>query len=86
MTDSPEEPISDAALDQNALAVIIERWRGVNRQRPLVRKPADEIAAPGIQPAAPLQAAERLDPDRFRLLKRPVGETAFAEQLARPKF
>ena len=84
MTDSPDEPIGDAALDQTALAGIIERWRGVSRQRPLVRKPAEEIASPAIQPVAP--ATERLDPDRFRLLKRPVGETTLPEQPVRPRF
>ena len=85
MTDSLDESVGASVLDQASLASIIERWRGVTKQRSILKRPADEIASPGLQPAAP-PTAERLEPDRFRLLKRPLGETVSPEQPYRPKF
>jgi DNA helicase HerA-like ATPase len=62
-------------LTQNSLTAVIERWRGGTiKQRAAPRRPLDDVNAPGIQPAAPLQPTQRLDPDRFRLLKRPLQE------------
>jgi hypothetical protein len=71
---SPSTP-----LDSASLAAVIERWRG------RVAKPkstgADELrpaaaASPSLQPAAAPQPAPALDPNRFRLLKRPLEEQA----------
>jgi hypothetical protein len=84
MTDSTDESTGSSALDQNTLAAIIERWRGVTKQRSILKR-ADEIGAPNLQPASPPQSTDRLEPDRFRLLKRPLGETALSEP-SRPKF
>jgi len=64
-------------LDSRSLAAVIERWRG-RVTRPRVNA-ADEsktpaVASPGIQPASAPPTAPALDPNRFRLLKRPLDE------------
>jgi DNA helicase HerA-like ATPase len=72
MADGLDEAGAVAALDQASLTGVIERWRGISKQRPMVRKPAEDVRAPSLQPAPPMPAAERVDPDRFKLLKRPL--------------
>ena len=66
------------AVTDNSLAAVIERWRGrATRQRASVDKPAEETKSPSIQPSAspqPATASQGLDPNRFRLLKRPLEE------------
>jgi hypothetical protein len=76
-----------AEFDSRSLAAVIDRWRGrVTRPR---QSAADELRAanvpspslqPGAAPVAPAPAAPAaapaLDPNRFRLLKRPVDEPA----------
>jgi uncharacterized protein len=85
-TESADETGGGATMDQNSLPAIIERWRGVARQRPAVKRPGDDVRSPGIQPASPLPTVDRLEPDRFRLLKRPLQETTLPEPAPRPKF
>jgi uncharacterized protein len=79
-------------LDARSLAAVIERWRGrVSRPR---TNAADELRAantqaPSIQPAAAPQPAAALDPNRFRLLRRPLEEpasgTGFERQMTEPR-
>jgi uncharacterized protein len=79
-------------LDARSLAAVIERWRGrVSRPR---ANAVDELRAaspqaPSIQPAAAPQPAAALDPNRFRLLRRPVEEpatgTGFERQATEPR-
>jgi hypothetical protein len=74
---SDDQGAVTAPLDARSLAAVIERWRGrANRPR---GNPADELragaaASPSIQPTAAPQPAAGLDPNRFRLLKRPLEE------------
>ena len=85
-TMSDEQPGFQGPLDSRSLAAVIERWRGrVSRPR---ANPVDELraatASPSIQPAAtPQPPAEPLDPNRFRLLKRPLDEQALNAALDR---
>ena len=76
-----------AEFDSRSLAAVIDRWRGrVTRPK---QSAADELRAasvaspslqPGVAPVAPAPAAPgaapALDPNRFRLLRRPVDEVA----------
>ncbi len=76
-----------APLDARSLAAVIERWRG-RVSRPRVNA-VDELRAtatpsPSIQPAAAPQPAAGLDPNRFRLLKRPLEEQVGSAGLDRP--
>jgi hypothetical protein len=82
---SEDQPGVQGPLDSRSLAAVIERWRGrVNRPR---ANPADELRAaatsPSIQPAATPQPAAPIDPNRFRLLKRPLDEQALTAALDR---
>lgn len=90
MSDDGSEAGVQAPLDARSLAAVIERWRGrVSRPR---ANPADELRAgnvqsPNLQPVAAPQAPA-LDPNRFRLLKRPldeqIGNGGFERQFAEP--
>jgi DNA helicase HerA-like ATPase len=74
------------ATDNRSLASVVERWRGrVAKPRLAFEKPAEEIKqqplapaeAPQLQPqlqSQPQPAA--LDPDRFKLLRRPLDPAA----------
>ena len=84
-TMSEDQPDIQGPLDSRSLAAVIERWRGrVSRPR---TNPAEELraasASPSIQPAAAPQPAAPLDPNRFRLLKRPLDEQALNAALDR---
>jgi hypothetical protein len=85
-TMSEEQPGIQGPLDSRSLAAVIERWRGrVSRPR---ANPVDELRAattpsPSIQPATPPQPAAPLDPNRFRVLKRPLDEQALNAALDR---
>jgi uncharacterized protein len=62
-------------FDGNSLAAVIERWRG-RVSKPRVNA-AEELRgattpSPSIQPGPAPQPAPALDPNRFRLLKRPL--------------
>ncbi len=75
-----------APFDGNSLAAVIERWRGrVNKPRATTAEElrAASAAAPSIQPTAAPQAPSALDPNRFRLLKRPVEMQSVAGGLER---
>jgi hypothetical protein len=73
-TVSPGE--DDEATDQHMLSAVVERWRGRTiRQRTNLERAADEArpakASPEQQAAAQPQA---IDPNRFKLLKRPLDQ------------
>jgi hypothetical protein len=79
---------STAATDNRSLAAVVERWRGrVAKPRSAFDKPAEETRqpplapaeAPQLQPQAqpqlqsqPQSQPAALDPNRFKLLKRPL--------------
>ena len=75
-TMSDDQAGLQAPFDARSLAAVIERWRGrVSRPR---ANSADEVRAanvqsPSLQPAAAPQGPG-LDPNRFRLLKRPLDD------------
>ncbi len=85
-----------APFDSRSMAAVIDRWRGrVVKPR---TSAADELRAASVpspslqpaaappppQPAAAPAAAPALDPNRFRLLKRPLEEQAGNGGLDRP--
>lgn len=57
----------------NSLSAIIQRWRGLNRG-----KPAEGIRSLSAKDAAPLQPTRPLDPERYKLLKRPLETSSTA--------
>ena len=79
-----------AATDDRSLASIVERWRGrVAKPRMASERPAEEMRqqtltpaeAPQLQPQSPPQPQAQpqpaaLDPNRFKLLKRPLDPAA----------
>ncbi len=79
-----------AATGDRSLASIVERWRGrVAKPRTASERPAEETRqhmlapaeAPQLQPQSPPQPQAEpqpaaLDPNRFKLLKRPLGPAA----------
>jgi len=56
----------------HSLASVVERWRGRIGEQPTLHRPAGDTASPTLAPAEPGQPA--LDPNRFRLLKRPLDQ------------
>jgi hypothetical protein len=56
----------------HSLASVVERWRGRIGEQPSLQRPGAETASPALAPAEPGQPA--LDPNRFRLLKRPLDQ------------
>ena len=86
-TMSDDQGAAMVPLDARSLAAVVERWRGrVSKPR---GNPADELRAapapsPSIQPAAAPQPTAALDPNRFRLLKRPLEEQVGGGGLDRP--
>jgi uncharacterized protein len=88
-TMSGDQPGLNGPLDGRSLAAVIDRWRGrvakprasaaeelrsASPQSPTAAAPGTQ--SPSIQPAAAPQAASALDPNRFRLLKRPLEDQA----------
>ncbi|MGA9009274.1 MAG: hypothetical protein WB495_20900, partial [Xanthobacteraceae bacterium] len=79
-----------AATGDRSLASIVERWRGRDaKPRMASERPAEEIRqqtlapaeAPQLQPQSPPQPQVQpqpaaLDPNRFKLLKRPLDPAA----------
>ncbi|MDC7789471.1 DUF87 domain-containing protein [Rhodoplanes sp. TEM] len=55
--------------DHDFVAAVLERWRGATLAGATVR--ADEPG--GVDDLAALQASHGLDPDRFKILKKPLG-------------
>jgi hypothetical protein len=58
----------------HSLASVVERWRGRIGEQPSPQKAGAETASPTLAPAEPGQPAAALDPNRFRLLKRPLDQ------------
>jgi uncharacterized protein len=70
-----EQGSAQTPLDGRSLAAVIERWRGrVSKPRTNAAEELRGAAAPSpsIQPGPAPQPAPVLDPNRFRLLKRPL--------------
>ena len=66
---------ANAAIDNHSLAAVIDRWRGrTTKPRTAPDKPAEEAAAAMVPPSPSLQPTQGLDPNRFRLLKRPLED------------
>ncbi len=85
-TMSGDQGSAQTPLDGRSLAAVIERWRG-RVSRPRVNA-AEELRAastqsPSLQPAAAPQPAPALDPNRFRLLKRPLDDQSLNAGLER---
>jgi hypothetical protein len=60
-------------MNRNSLTSVIERWRsGTTKPRALLDRCLDDIKSPSVQPEAPIQPTLKLDPDRFKLLKKPL--------------
>lgn len=57
----------DAEQADHSLAAVIQRWRGL--VRPI---PADGVRSLGSKDVPPLQPLRPLDPERYKLLKRPL--------------
>jgi len=65
-TSGPNGLESGPGPADHSLAGVIQRWRGLNRSRPSDGvRPLSAKETPSLQPA-------RLDPERYKLLKRPV--------------
>jgi hypothetical protein len=66
---------ADPAVNSDFMASVVERWRGMKTNQ---ESSDSDVPLPEEQPAAPLQPVQQpapgLDPDRFRLLKRPLTE------------
>jgi hypothetical protein len=56
----------------HSLASVVERWRGRIGEQPSLQRSGAETASPTLAPVEPGQPA--LDPNRFRLLKRPLDQ------------
>jgi len=56
-----------------SLGAVIQRWRGVARQKAVAADGARPLAPAAAPPLAPARA---LDPDRYRLLKKPIDAGA----------
>ena len=82
---SGDQGSTHAPLDGRSLAAVIERWRGRVSQAAskLGQGPADESESPSVQPASAPQPAPALDPNRFRLLKRPLDDQSLNAGLER---
>jgi len=72
-----------AGTSRPSLAAIVERWRGrTTKPRPNPDRPPEENkprpfpSAPPLQPAPSAAQGPALDPERFRLLKRALDQTA----------
>ncbi len=86
-TMSGDQGTPPSVMDSQSLALVIERWRGrVTRPRANLERAAEDIKSPSLQPAAgpAPAAAPALDPNRFRLLKRPLEEQSLNSGLERP--
>jgi DNA helicase HerA-like ATPase len=70
-----------AAAENHSLAAVVERWRGrINKPRATTEAPLAEIKPPPLVPAdAPPAAAAALDPNRFKLLRRPLEQMPTAQ-------
>jgi DNA helicase HerA-like ATPase len=78
---------SDVAASEtdNSLASVIQRWRGLAKPRAVSAADGAHAINPSLAP--PLQPARTLDPERYKLLKRPVESVhaAAGPQTQHPK-
>jgi DNA helicase HerA-like ATPase len=77
--ESLTEAVGAPGMEHGSLTAVIERWRGVMKQRTAPKKPSDDVRAPSIQPPTQPQPTQRLEPDRFKLLKRPLQEAPLSD-------
>jgi uncharacterized protein len=68
---------ADPALDHHSLVAVVERWRGrVTRQRSVLERSIEDLKSPKLAPVDPVPPSpvppQSLDPNRFKLLKRPL--------------
>jgi hypothetical protein len=71
---------SPAAGEGHSLAAVVERWRGrINKPRATTEAPLAEIKPPPLVPAEAPPAAAALDPNRFKLLRRPLEQMPTAQ-------
>ena len=70
-----------AAINPDFIAAVLERWRGAttNQRANLDDGPMVEAEAAPLQPAAGAP-----DPNRFRILKKPLGESALQDPAGSP--
>jgi len=69
-----------AAVENHSLAAVVERWRGrINKPRATTEAPLAEIKPPPLVPADAPPAAAALDPNRFKLLRRPLEQMPTAQ-------
>jgi hypothetical protein len=66
------EVAATSGKSPHSLASVVERWRGRIGEQPSLQRPGGETASPALAPVEPGQPA--LDPNRFRLLKRPLDQ------------
>jgi DNA helicase HerA-like ATPase len=71
------ESVSNARMEASGLNdgfidSVIERWRGATMSHKKVDDPAHHMDMLGHDELAPLVPTPRLDPDRFKILKKPV--------------
>jgi DNA helicase HerA-like ATPase len=74
-SDATDAGAGEAVADLQSLSVVVDRWRGrASRPRPSSERGTDEGKSPK-SPAETLLAnsSQPLDPNRFKILKRPVG-------------
>jgi len=67
---------------------MIERWRGqATRPRAHAERQPEDVKSPALAPADQAPSAPALDPNRFKLLKRPLDQrslTAAWDKTAEP--
>jgi uncharacterized protein len=68
------------AAENHSLAAVVERWRGrINKPRATTEAPLAEIKPPPLVPAEAPPASAALDPNRFKLLRRPLEQMPTAQ-------
>jgi hypothetical protein len=71
--------------ENHSLASVVERWRGrINKPRATTEAPLAEIKPPPLVPADAPPAAAALDPNRFKLLRRPLEQMPTAQSPLAP--
>jgi hypothetical protein len=68
------EVAATSGKSPHSLASVVERWRGRIVEQPSLQRAGGETASPALAPVEPGQPAAALDPNRFRLLKRPLDQ------------
>ncbi len=64
-----------SAKDRHSLASVVERWRGhATKQRSNSDRQFEDVKSPALAPVESTQTTPTLDPNRFKLLKRPLDQ------------